>query len=209
VYVYACGLTIELLDVFSTKQNVNLVLEFLDTDLEAVIRDKSLVFQNADIKSWLAMSLRGLEYIHRNGVLHRVCFSFIPDAKAYPAGSKTQQFVDSSKWRTQDSRFRSRKRVCGCRRQDDLSGHYQVSQSHATLANDRWYRPPELLFGSRFYSSAVDIWSMGTILVELVLRVPFLAGDTDADQLKKTFHALGTPTEEDWPVSLCKRKRTA
>jgi hypothetical protein len=42
---------------------------------------------------------------------------------------------------------------------------------------------------------------MGTILVELVLRVPFLSGDSDADQLKKTFHALGTPTEEDWPVS--------
>lgn len=54
------------------KQNINLVLEFLDTDLEAVIRDKSLVFQTADIKSWTAMSLRGLEYIHRNGVLHRV-----------------------------------------------------------------------------------------------------------------------------------------
>lgn len=44
------------------------------------------------------------------------------------------------------------------------------------------------------------MWSIGTILVELVLRVPFLAGDTDADQLKKTFHAMGTPTEEDWPV---------
>lgn len=62
----------QLLDVFSVKQNVNLVLEYLDTDLEAVIRDKSLVFQTADIKSWMAMSLRGLEYIHRNGVLHRV-----------------------------------------------------------------------------------------------------------------------------------------
>ncbi|WWC70981.1 uncharacterized protein I206_104934 [Kwoniella pini CBS 10737] len=62
---------IALLDVFSVKQNINLVLEFLDTDLEAVIRDKALIFQNADIKSWVAMSLRGLEYIHRNGVLHR------------------------------------------------------------------------------------------------------------------------------------------
>lgn len=68
----AAGADLELLDVFSVKQNVNLVLEFLDTDLEAVIRDKALVFQNADIKSWMAMSLRGLEYIHRNGVLHRV-----------------------------------------------------------------------------------------------------------------------------------------
>jgi cyclin-dependent kinase 7 len=49
---------------------------------------------------------------------------------------------------------------------------------------------------------------MGTILVELVLRVPFLSGDSDADQLKKTFHAMGTPTEEDWPVSSFHRKLT-
>lgn len=69
-----CGLVThpQLLDVFSVKQNVNLVLEFLDTDLEAVIRDKALIFQSADIKSWMAMGFRGLEYIHRHGVLHRV-----------------------------------------------------------------------------------------------------------------------------------------
>jgi cyclin-dependent kinase 7 len=67
----------------------------------------------------------------------------------------------------------------------------------------RWYRPPELLWGSRYYSPAVDMWSMGTIFVELVLRVPFLAGDTDMDQLKKTFHAMGSPSEEEWPVCPC------
>lgn len=63
----------------------------------------------------------------------------------------------------------------------------------------RWYRPPELLWGARHYSAAVDMWSIGTILVELVLRVPFLAGDSDIDQLKKTFHAMGSPSEQDWP----------
>ena len=62
----------QLLDVFSVKQNINLVLEFLDTDLEAIIRDKALIIQNADMKSWMVMSLRGLEYLHRNGILHRV-----------------------------------------------------------------------------------------------------------------------------------------
>lgn len=67
-----CRADAQLLDVFSVKQNVNLVLEFLDTDLEAVIRDKTLIFQPADIKSWMAMGFRGLEYIHRHGVLHRV-----------------------------------------------------------------------------------------------------------------------------------------
>lgn len=62
----------QLLDVFSHKTNLNLVLEFLDTDLEAVIKDKDLVFQGGDIKSWMLMTCRGLEYCHRNWVLHRV-----------------------------------------------------------------------------------------------------------------------------------------
>ena len=34
----------------------------------------------------------------------------------------------------------------------------------------QWYRPPELLFGAKQYGSAVDIWSMGCIFAELMLR---------------------------------------
>lgn len=62
----------QLLDVFSHKANLNLVLEYLDTDLEAVIKDRTLIFQAADIKSWMAMTFKGLEFCHRNWVLHRV-----------------------------------------------------------------------------------------------------------------------------------------
>lgn len=63
----------------------------------------------------------------------------------------------------------------------------------------RWYRSPELLFGAKEYSFAVDIWAVGCIFAELMLRTPYVAGDTDLDQLTKIFHALGTPTEADWP----------
>lgn len=63
----------------------------------------------------------------------------------------------------------------------------------------RWYRCPELLFGARQYNVGVDIWAVGCILAELLLRVPFLPGDSDLDQLTKIFQALGTPTEENWP----------
>ena len=63
----------KLLDVFSSKTNLNLVLEFLDTDLEMIIKERSLVFLPADIKSWMAMTFRGLEFCHRNFILHRVC----------------------------------------------------------------------------------------------------------------------------------------
>merc|ERR1712183_171788 len=42
----------------------------------------------------------------------------------------------------------------------------------------RWYRAPELLFGAKNYGVGVDVWAVGCILAELMLRVPFLAGDS-------------------------------
>lgn len=63
----------------------------------------------------------------------------------------------------------------------------------------RWYRSPELLFGARMYGVGVDMWAVGCILAELLLRIPFLPGDSDLDQLTKIFEALGTATEETWP----------
>jgi cyclin-dependent kinase 7 len=56
-----------------------------------------------------------------------------------------------------------------------------------------------LLFGANEYSFAVDIWAVGCIFAELMLRTPYVAGDTDMDQITKIFHALGTPNEQDWP----------
>lgn len=70
-----CPFPFQLLDVFSSKTNLNLVLEFLDSDLEMIIKDRSLVFLPADIKSWMAMTFRGLEFCHRNWILHRVRFN--------------------------------------------------------------------------------------------------------------------------------------
>lgn len=63
----------------------------------------------------------------------------------------------------------------------------------------RWYRPPELFFGARSYSSAVDVFSLGLVFAELIKRVPFLAGDSDVGQLQLIARALGTPTEANWP----------
>lgn len=33
-----------------------------------------------------------------------------------------------------------------------------------------WYRAPEILLGSKFYSTAVDVWSIGCIFAEMVGR---------------------------------------
>lgn len=63
----------------------------------------------------------------------------------------------------------------------------------------RWYRAPELLFGAKQYGTCIDIWAMGCILAELLLRVPLFPGESDLDQLTKIFGVFGNPTEENWP----------
>ena len=40
----------------------------------------------------------------------------------------------------------------------------------------RWYRAPEILFGSTDYSKPVDMWSIGCILGELVINKAIFPG---------------------------------
>ena len=47
------------------------VFEYLESDLEAVIRDPSLILSPSDIKSYIQMCLESLEFIHTQGVFHR------------------------------------------------------------------------------------------------------------------------------------------
>lgn len=62
---------IELIDAFPHKGNLHLVFEFMETDLEAVIRDRNIFLSPADIKSYLQMTLKGLAFCHKKWVLHR------------------------------------------------------------------------------------------------------------------------------------------
>jgi hypothetical protein len=41
------------------------------------------------------------------------------------------------------------------------------------------YRPPELLLGATNYAEAVDIWSVGCIFAEFLLKKPLFPGRTE------------------------------
>jgi len=62
-----------------------------------------------------------------------------------------------------------------------------------------WYRPLEILLGSKLYSLPVDIWGVGCILAEMATGGPLFAGDSEIDTAFKIFQKLGTPTEAMWP----------
>jgi cyclin-dependent kinase len=64
-----------------------------------------------------------------------------------------------------------------------------------------WYRAPEVLLGSKLYSTTVDIWSIGCIFGEMVLKSALFQGDSEIDQLFKIFRIMGTPNEDNWSGS--------
>ncbi|KVI01260.1 cyclin-dependent kinase F-1 [Cynara cardunculus var. scolymus] len=63
----------------------------------------------------------------------------------------------------------------------------------------RWFRAPELLFGSTNYGAEIDLWSLGCIIAELFTLEPVFPGSSDIDQLSRIFTVLGNLSEEVWP----------
>lgn len=53
------------------------------------------------------------------------------------------------------------------------------------------------MLGATKYTTAIDIWSVGCVLGELLTGKPLFAGDTSVDQLVKIIHVLGTPTRNE------------
>jgi serine/threonine protein kinase len=62
-----------------------------------------------------------------------------------------------------------------------------------------YYRPPELLLGGLAAEPSVDMYSVGTVLAELVIGQPLFPGRNVIDQLAIEFDLLGTPTDSSWP----------
>jgi len=61
----------------------------------------------------------------------------------------------------------------------------------------RWYRAPEILLGSNNYTKAVDMWSIGCILGELIGAKPMFPGTSTMNQIDRILAILGRPTKED------------
>lgn len=63
-----------------------------------------------------------------------------------------------------------------------------------------WYRPPELLLGATAYGPAVDIWSVGCIMLEFFTGKAAFSGVDEITQLDSIYKIMGTPSVENWPT---------
>lgn len=66
----------------------------------------------------------------------------------------------------------------------------------------RWYRPPECLLGTAKYGPAVDMWSVGCVLAELLSSKPLFPGKDEVNQLALIFGLCGSPEEGSFLQSL-------
>ena len=123
----------------------------------------------------MIMILSGLEFLHSCWILHRVRLAnYLIDHITFNwfilKGFETEQFVVGRKRRFENRRFRFGKVLRVAHARNDSSSRYTVNKFYFLIKskqkhfrNDlfiesRWYRAPELLFGSRIYSTGIDIW---------------------------------------------------
>jgi glycogen synthase kinase 3 beta len=71
-----------------------------------------------------------------------------------------------------------------------------AGEENVSYICSRYYRAPEVIFGSSHYTCKIDIWSAGCVLAEMFLGRPVFVGKSSVDQLVEIIKVLGTPTKE-------------
>eukprot|EP01084_Bolivina_argentea_P300124 517411_1 len=177
---------IKLLDTFIEDEYIIIVLEFMDIDLYQLLKKQS--FNETECKYITKQLLEGLNVLHKNNIIHRdlkpanILFNKCGILKIADFGQ-----------------------ACIMRKNNNSDSNLIVygnginkginKKMNNLLTNEigtRWYKSPELLYGTRKYDFSIDIWSVGCIIVEILQSKPLFCGETDIDQLCKIFNVLGT-----------------
>ncbi|KAJ3675441.1 hypothetical protein LUZ60_004483 [Juncus effusus] len=159
--------------VGSSLDSIFMVMEYMEHDLKGVMETMKQPYSQSEVKCLMLQLLEGVKYLHDNWVLHR--------------DLKTSNLLLNNSGEL---------KICDF----GLSRQYgSPLKAYTQLVVTLWYRAPELLLGGKEYSTAIDMWSVGCIMAELLAKEPLFSGKSEFDQLDKIFRILGTPSEKIWP----------
>lgn len=166
-----------------------LILEYMESDLEAIIKAKDEIplLSIAHVKTYLSMLLTGVQELHARGILHR---DLKPNNLLLSKTQHTAKITDFGMATMIDLPSKSDG--------DSNDSSKATAKKRSIQVVTRAYRAPELFFGEDEYGVEVDVWSIGCIFAEMLLREPFFDGASDIDQLSLIFKALGSPGENGW-----------
>ena len=166
---------VKLLGVIKAENNkdIYLVFDFMETDLHAVI--KAAILKKVHKQFIIYQLLKGLKYIHSGEVIHR--------------DLKPANVLINSECQIKIADFGlARSLVTGSEDSEAIMTEYVAT---------RWYRAPEIVLGSGRYSKAVDVWSVGCILAELVNGKALFPGVSTMNQVELILDVVGKPTRDD------------
>ena len=163
---------VRLIEIIQGNFSIYLVFEYLACDLFAFQAQQPDGVSLLQIKKITYHSLNGLYACQINRILHRD----MKPANILLNDEDTVKICDFGLAKCVDIPFK------------------EMTLEIITL----WYRPPEVLLGLKEYSSVVDSWSLGLILLEMLIRRVPLQGNSEIDQLFKIFGMFGTPNRNNW-----------
>src|SRR5205085_3488128 len=129
---------------------IYMVFPYMDHDLAGLIENKNVKFTTPQIKCYMKQLLEGTFYLHQQNIMHR-------DLKAANLLIDNNGILKIADFGL--SRPIRNKTLTGC-------------------VVTRWYRAPELLLGERRYTTAIDMWAIGCVFGEILLRTPILMGNS-------------------------------
>jgi serine/threonine protein kinase len=153
---------------------LNLVLDYIPETIHSIVKHHSRMHEQVpvmSVKLYMYQLARALAHIHGLGICHR---DIKPQNLLVNPARQTLKLCD----------FGSAK--CLVRGEPNVA--YICS---------RYYRAPELIFGAVDYTVAIDVWSYGCVLAELLLGTPIFPGPTAVDQLVEIVRIIGTPTKDE------------
>nr|CCA21948.1 mitogenactivated protein kinase putative [Albugo laibachii Nc14] len=165
---------IRLLNVIKADndRDIYLIFDHMETDLHAVIRAK--ILEDIHKRYITYQLLKSLKYLHSGDILHR--------------DIKPSNLLLNSDCHT---------RLCDfglCRSVSEDAGPNPTLTDYVAT---RWYRAPEILFGSTRYTKAVDMWAVGCIIAEMIAGRPTFPGTSTMNQLERVLEVTGIPSNED------------
>ncbi|XP_037025774.1 cyclin-dependent kinase 5 homolog isoform X3 [Bradysia coprophila] len=165
---------VRLYDVLHSDKKLTLVFEHCDQDLKKYFDSLNGDIDMDVVKSFMYQLLRGLAFCHSHNVLHR--------------DLKPQNLLINKNGELKLADF-------------GLARAFGIPvKCYSAEVVTLWYRPPDVLFGAKLYTTSIDMWSAGCIFTELAnAGRPLFPGSDVDDQLKRIFKLLGTPTEDTWP----------
>ncbi|OMJ87558.1 hypothetical protein SteCoe_10737 [Stentor coeruleus] len=166
--------TIQLPSSREDFEEIYLVSELMETDLSSIIKSPQAL-SDEHCQFFLYQLLRGLKFMHSACILHR-------DLK--PRNLLVNSNCDL--------------KICDFGLARPSVPELRVKSSQMTdYVATRWYRAPEVLLTFKKYTAAMDMWSVGCIFGELLLRKPLLPGTDANHQIDLIINLLGFPSEED------------